>query len=123
MTIEELREISGVSSGKKNKYGAKKVGGHDSKKEHKRAGELKLKQRAGLISGLREQVSFELIPAHRGSDGKVDEHACHYIADFVYVDNASGETIVEDTKGVRTRDYVIKRKLMLAVHGIRIREI
>lgn len=123
MTIEEFRKISGISSGQKNKYGAKRVGGHASKKEHRRAGELKLKQHAGLISGLREQVSFELIPAHRGADGKVDEHACHYIADFVYVDNASGETIVEDTKGVRTRDYVIKRKLMLAVHGIRIREI
>lgn len=48
---------------KGNKYGAKKTGTHASQKEHNRANRLKLMQRAGLISNLREQVSFELIPA------------------------------------------------------------
>ena len=129
MKIDELRqhsrEILGRSYGSKsgNKYHAKKSGGYDSKKEHKRAIELKMMLRAGLISDLREQVSYELIPAHRGANGKIDEYACRYIADFVYVDNATGETIVEDTKGVRTKEYVIKRKLMLAVHGIYIKEV
>jgi hypothetical protein len=35
----------------------------------------------------------------------------------------TGETVVEDTKGFRTKDYVIKRKLMLWVHGIKIHEV
>lgn len=78
-------------------------------------------QRAGLISNLREQVSYELIPAHHGADGKVLERACYYIADFVYTDK-DGKTVVEDTKGMRTDVYRIKRKLMLHVHGIRISE-
>lgn len=104
-----------------NKYHAQKSGGYDSRKEHRRANELRLMQRAGLISNLREQVSYELIPAHHGSGGKVIERACYYIADFVYTDK-DGKTVVEDTKGMRTDVYRIKRKLMLHVHGIRISE-
>lgn len=103
--------------GRKNKYGAKPTGGHASKKEHKRSETLKLWQRAGLISNLREQVSYELIPAQEG------EKPCRYIADFVYTDNETGQTVVEDTKGVLTDVYKIKRKLMLYVHGIRIKEV
>ncbi len=89
-------------------------------------------QRAGLISNLREQVSFELIPAQYGDCGTdlkgkpvrvCVERSCRYVADFVYTLNDSGITVVEDTKGVRTKEYIIKRKLMLWVHGIRIREI
>lgn len=105
----------------RNKYQAKKSGGYDSRKEHRRANELRLMQRAGLITNLREQVSYELIPTQRGADGKVLERACDYIADFVYTDK-NGKTVVEDTKGVKTKEYIIKRKLMLHVHGIRIVE-
>lgn len=104
-----------------NKYHAKKSGGYDSRKEHRRANELRLMQRAGLITNLREQVCYELIPTQRGADGKVLERACDYIADFVYTDK-DGKTVVEDTKGVKTKEYIIKRKLMLHVHGIRIVE-
>ena len=104
-----------------NKYHAQRSGGYASRKEHRRANELKLLQRAGLISGLREQVRYELIPAQRGPDGRVIERACAYIADFVYTDQ-HGNTIVEDTKGMRTDVYRIKRKLMLYVHGIKIKE-
>lgn len=120
------------SSCKRNKYGAKRVGEHASKKEHNRAVQLKLWQRVGLISNLREQVPFELIPAQYGEcdtdlKGKrvrvCLERACKYIADFVYTDNETGQTIVEDTKGVLTEVYKIKRKLMLYVHGIRIKEV
>ena len=90
---------------KANKYGAKRIGTHASKKEHK------LLQRAGVISDLREQVPFELIPAQYSVDTatsriakpKLIERACRYIADFVYTDNETGQTIVEDTKGVRTK--------------------
>lgn len=126
MTIEQLRqhscEITSRSYGSgTSKYHAKRVGGHASKKEHNRANQLKLMQRAGVISGLQEQVSYEVIPAQRDSTGKLLEHACRYVADFVYY-NENGELVVEDTKGFKTPEYKIKRKLMLLVHGIRIKE-
>lgn len=92
----------------------------DSLKEARRYSELKLLERAGVISDLQRQVKYELIPAQR-VEGKVVERACNYVADFVY--NENEKTIVEDTKGYRTADYIIKRKLMLWVHGIKIREI
>lgn len=92
----------------------------DSVKEYKRWVELSLLERAGRVTDLQRQVKFELIPSQR-IDGKVAERACHYIADFVYM--ADGHRVVEDTKGFRTPDYIIKRKLMLHVHGIRIKEI
>lgn len=117
---------------KRNKYGAQRVGEHASQKEHGRYNQLKLWQCAGVISNLREQVPFELIPAQYGECGTdlkgkpvrvCIEKACKYIADFVYTDNETGQTIVEDTKGVRTKEYIIKRKLMLYMHGIRIKEV
>lgn len=92
----------------------------DSHKEARRYGELVLLQRAGQISHLERQVKYELIPSQR-VDGKVVERACTYVADFVYMEN--GKKVVEDTKGFRTKDYIIKRKLMLYVHGIRIKEV
>lgn len=114
--------MKNIFNTRQNKYHARSSGGYASRKEHRRANELQLMQRAGLISNLREQVSYELIPPQRGTDGKVLERACTYIADFVYTDNATGQTIVEDTKGFRTKEYIIKRKLMLHVHGIRLTE-
>ena len=104
-----------------NKYHARKSGGYASRKEHRRANELKLLQKAGIISNLREQVRYELIPAQYDKQGKLIERACSYVADFVYTDKY-GETIVEDAKGVRTEVYRIKRKLMLLVHGVKIIE-
>ena len=92
----------------------------DSIKECQRYCELKLMQRAGVISDLKMQVPFELIPTQR-IDGKVVERATNYIADFVY--QQDGQKVVEDTKGFRTKDYILKRKLMLWIHGIRIREV
>lgn len=111
---------------KENKYHSRKtiVDGvtFDSRKEAKRYAELKLLTRAGEITGLQRQVPFELVPAQRDERGKLLERACFYRADFVYFDKA-GKVVVEDTKGVRTEAYKIKRKLMLQVHGIRIREV
>lgn len=121
MTVKEYKNLRAASSPKRNKYGAKKSGGYDSRKEHSRANRLKAMQRAGIISNLQEQVKFVLIPSQRNADGKVLERECAYIADFVY--DRDGETIVEDTKGVRTREYIIKRKLMLLIHGVIINEI
>ena len=107
-----------------NKYKNRKitVGGEvfDSEREYTRYRELILLQRAGVISDLKRQMPYVVIPVQR-IDGKIVERACSYVADFVYQEN--GKTVVEDTKGVRTKDYIIKRKLMLYVHGIRVREV
>ena len=108
----------------RSKYHSKKVTvdgvEFDSRKEAHRYTELLLLERAGAIQGLQRQVKFELIPSQR-YDGKVIERPCHYVADFVYQEN--GNTVVEDTKGFRTKDYIIKRKLMLYLCGIRIKEV
>ena len=122
----------------RNKYQAIKtcVNGieFDSRKEARRYQELQLLHRAGEIQNLELQKKYVLIPAlyetyerigkkgQKLKDGKrLLEKECSYIADFVYEEN--GKEIVEDTKGIKTKDYIIKRKLMLYVHGIRIREV
>ena len=103
----------------------------DSVKEYRRFCELSLLEKAGAITDLKRQVEFVLIPAQREPDtigkrggvikGKTIEQKCSYVADFVYTEN--GKQVVEDTKGFRTKDYIIKRKLMLWVHGIKIKEV
>jgi hypothetical protein len=87
----------------------------DSKAEARRYGELVVLQRAGMISELKLQEKFTLIGKQKG------ERAASYIADFTYMER--GELVVEDVKGMKTREYVLKRKLMLFVHNLRIREI
>ena len=77
------------------------------------------------------QVKYILIPAQREPDtvgarggihkGKLIERECTYVADFVYKEN--GQTVVEDTKGFRTKDYLLKRKMLLFFHGIKIKEV
>ena len=84
----------------------------DSKRESIRYCELKLLAKAKKIKNLRLQVPYVI----RVNGEKI----CKYIADFVYVED--GQEIVEDVKGMRTREYVLKRKLMKAVFGIDIRE-
>ena len=107
------------------KYGNRKtiIGNKifDSAHEAQRYRELLLLQKAGEIEDLRTQVKYELIPKQYGEDGKLIEKSVNYYADFVYMEN--GKTVVEDAKGCRTKEYIIKRKLMLHVHGIRIREV
>ena len=123
MTIDEFKALRAVPATPKkhNNYGSKRTGVHASQKEHERANELKLMQRAGLISNLREQVKYVLIPTQRDAVGTLLEKECSYYADFVY--DKDGVTVVEDTKGFRTAEYRLKRKLMLHVHGISIKEI
>lgn len=120
----------------KSKYRSKKVefNGivYDSKKEMKRHCELLQLEKAGAITDLQRQVKFILIPTQREPStigkrggvkkGAVIERDCTYIADFVYT-TADGLKVVEDTKGFRTKDYIIKRKLMLYIHRIRIHEV
>ena len=94
----------------------------DSKKEFQRYQELKMLEKAGLINDLKRQVPFQLIPS-QAENGQVVERAVKYIADFTYYEN--GELVVEDVKAPATRTdvYKIKRKLMLYVHGVHIREV
>lgn len=66
------------------------------------------------IFGLECQVPFDLCVN--------GQKICRYIADFVYT-TVDGTRVVEDVKGVRTRDYILKAKLMQAIHGITIREV
>lgn len=117
-----------------NKYNARKVAvdgiAFDSVREARRYKELNLMQQAGKISDLRLQVPFELVPAqyeHSGEvytkgkrkgqpkRGKCIEKAVIYKADFVYTEN--GRQIVEDAKGMPTKDYIIKRKLFRHLYG------
>ncbi len=97
-----------------NKYGAKRVGAYDSKKEARRAQELALLQQAGLIAGLEHHPVFSIDVA--------GIHICRYEADFRYQDKESGRVIIEDVKGMRTEIYKLKKKLVLAVHGLEILE-
>lgn len=92
----------------------------DSAKEATRWAELRLLERAGQIFNLQRQVSFTLIPK-QVLDGKTVERPVVYKADFVYTEN--GEDVVEDVKGVKTKEYIIKRKLLLWQYGIHIREV
>lgn len=82
---------------------------HDSKKEATRCNELHLMQRAGRISELKIQVPFELIPPLKFKTMR-SERSCKYVADFTYI--LDGVQIIEDTKGYKTPEYIIKRKLM-----------
>ena len=98
-----------------NKYNANKAVCaqghlHDSRKECIRCNELHLLQRAKQISGLEVQKKFSLVPARKYPNMK-NERSLDYIADFVYVDAASKKMIVEDCKGYKTKEYIIKRKL------------
>jgi len=98
---------------KKHKYNAKKfeVDGvvFDSHKEARRYQELKLLQRAGKISGLTLQPELVLQDGFE-RDGK-KYRAIKYVADFQYVQD--GKVVVEDTKGYKTKEYLIKRKMFL----------
>ena len=103
---------------------------HDSKKEAQRWDELRLLERAGSIKHLKRQVRYQLIPAqyeYLDSKHKVllEREAC-YVADFCYIDDKTGKTIVEDCKGFRKgesyRLFKLKAKLMLWVHGIKVVE-
>ena len=117
---------------RESKYGAKKVDykgeKFDSVKEFSRYNELKMLQQAGEISGLKRQVKYVLIPKQNDPDtGRLLEREASYIADSVYKDKKTGETVVEDVKGYTHSSaynlFVLKRKLMLQVYGIIVHEV
>ena len=113
--MSELKLRNGLTKSR-SKFGANKIAGYDSEAEYYRARELKLLEKAGEISELEEQPVYQLIPKQDG------EQAAIYTADFRY--REKGELIVEDVKSPATEkkpDFVLRRKLMLQVHGIKLR--
>lgn len=92
----------------------------DSRREAKRWQELKMMEKAGAIKLLTRQVRYTLIPAQERDDGAT-ERGVYYVADFEYSQGMG--RVIEDAKGVRTADYILKRKLLLWVHGITIKEV
>lgn len=94
----------------------------DSQKEAVRYQELKLLERTGYIQNLQRQVPFVLIPKQE-RNGKLIERPVIYKADFVYTEN--GEEVVEDVKSeaTKTKEYIIKRKLLLWQYGLIIKEV
>ena len=90
----------------------------DSLKEAKRYSELKMLERAGEITALALQPSYDLWV----NDMKV----CRYRADFTYVtlvNGIAGVSVVEDCKGFKTPEYKLKKKLMRAIYGIEVKEV
>ncbi len=103
--------------GKPNKYFAKKTVAmglkFDSRWEAERWGQLKAMERAGVVDQLDRQVTYLL---------EVNgQKICNYIADYTYLlldEEGLSRFIVEDAKGVLTPEFKLKKKLMLAIHGI-----
>lgn len=99
-----------------NKYGNKKIiiDGIEfaSKKEGYRYKELKLLERAGLITDLKMQTSFELQPSFK-KNGKTIR-AITYKSDFDYY-TKDGRHVLEDVKSKATEKdkvYRLKRKML-----------
>ncbi|MED9943031.1 MAG: DUF1064 domain-containing protein [Ruminococcus bromii] len=94
----------------------------DSMLECERYKYLKALEQQKVISNLRRQVKYVLLPSQKDSKTqKTIEREITYLADFVY--EKGSQTIVEDVKGMKTDVYKIKRKLMLYFHGIKIKEV
>lgn len=100
-----------------SKYRNVRSKGRASRRETRRAEELYLLQKLGEITDLEEQVKYELIPKQEG------ERAVTYTLDFRYFDKRDKKWHHEDSKGFKTQQYVIRRKLMLWIHKIKVEEV
>ena len=98
----------------KSKYSNKKVliDGitFDSMKEANRYRELKLLEKVGEISNLVLQPVYVLLNGFEYKGEKI--RAIKYIGDFEYIEVKTGNKVLEDTKGFKTKDYLIKVKLL-----------
>lgn len=132
MGLGHLIDTSVDEDGKKrkSKYGnvrAEEDGlKFDSQKEYKRYKQLKVMERVGLIKDLQHHKVFEISPEVKFPSKKTTSRARTYEADFVYIDTKTGQTIVEDVKSEATKEnavYLLKKHLMMAIHGIEIQEV
>lgn len=111
----------------KPKYGNKKCEWKgikfDSIHERDRFIILWREEQDGKITDLNRQVRFQLLPAQKGEDGRVIERPCFYVADFTY--RRDGKLVVEDakSKATKTKEYRLKKKMMLWFHGVQVREV
>lgn len=115
MSAKDYREMMGCPrqpAQKESKYHAQKVEvdgkKFDSKHESRDYLKLKSMEDSGIISNLQTQVSFELQPKYTTKDGR-KIRAITYRADFQYI--RDGVTYVQDSKGFRTKEYALKRKM------------
>ena len=140
--LDQLKAAYGKQKARgSSKYHAEKITVNgitfDSKKEARRWLELTALEQAGKIHGLRRQVKYLLIPEQREScteryksgpkkgqfkPGRVLERECAYYADCDYY-TEDGTHVVEDVKGMRTKEYRLKRKMLLYKYQIRISEV
>lgn len=97
-----------------NKYHNKKIktqeGDFDSKYEYEEWIRLKFLEKVGEIKSLERQVAIKLLPHFRTNQGMI--RAITYVADFIYIDK--GIRCIVDTKGFPTKDYILKKKLLLS---------
>lgn len=121
--VAQSKDAPACAPRRRRKFGNERVGRYDSKHEARYAGHLEMmrlaKEPAERVVDVKHHVRFEVIPKQDG------ERASFYEADFV-VTYADGRQEVVDAKSEITRKdpkYVLKRKLMLQVHGIRIKEV
>lgn len=129
---QALAKLIGQKAAKQAKYRNQKavrtmpngeIRTFDSIREARRYDQLTLRQQAGEIHDLRLQVDFTLQEAYTDLEGR-RVRAIRYRADFTYRER-DGRMVVEDVKSkpTRTREYLIKRKLMKERRGIDITEV
>jgi hypothetical protein len=94
-----------------------------SKKEFDRYQELLCLQRAGNIRNLERRVELPLLPSQRDENGYVIERAVAFVVDFTYFDIEQDRTIFEDAKEYRSKEYILKRKMMLYLNHIVVHEV
>ena len=107
-------EMAQFNNKKTNKYGNRKVllDGYsfDSVKEANRYKELMMLQKCGEINGLKLQPVYVLLDGFDYKGKRI--RAIKYIGDFEYIESKSGEKVLEDTKGFKTKDYLLKAKML-----------
>ena len=91
----------------------------DSIKERDRYAFLKCLEDRGVIGNLQLQVPFTIQPSFKHNGKTI--RAIKYVADFTYYDR-DGKLHIEDTKGYRTKEYQLKKKLLL-FQGLEIEEV
>lgn len=108
------------------KYHSRPTNGYASKREAQVASDLQVLARTGAIRNLREQVSFDLLPADKSLGYS---RPLRYIADFVYDEllpddfELKTQRVVADAKGFKTPVYKLKKRLMLQLLGVEVREL
>ncbi len=91
----------------------------DSLKERNHYIVLEHLEKTNQIKDLKRQVKFELQPSFK-LNGKTIR-AINYIADFTYLKDEV--LVVVDTKGFRTKDYLLKKKMFQYKYGMDIVEV